>query len=91
MYQGVNASEGIGKMCIRDRQIGVESACGGHLNRYFYSLRLPCTCREFALYAKDEADVYKRQYLHADQPGCRGGCLYSFRGAVHCQCVVAAA
>ena len=50
-----------------ERQFGVESACGGHLNRFFYSLRLPCTCREFALSVKDEAGLAAPGFCSCDE------------------------
>lgn len=50
-----------------ERQIGVESACGGHLNRYFYSLRLPCACREFTLSVKDEAGLAAPGFCSCDE------------------------
>lgn len=50
-----------------ERQIGLESANGGHLNRYFYSLRLPCACREFALLATDEAGRAEAGFCSCDE------------------------
>lgn len=50
-----------------ERQVGVESPNGSCLNRYFYSLRLPCACREFALSATDEAGLAAPGFCSCDE------------------------
>lgn len=50
-----------------ERQSGVESTCGGRLNRYFYSLRLPSACREFALSVVDEAGIASPGFCSCDE------------------------
>lgn len=50
-----------------ERQLDVESSCGGTMNKLFYSLRLPCACREFSLSVRDGAGLAAPGFCSCDE------------------------